>query len=491
MSAQGSLAELLSPQAAVAMRGELLIKKARGYGAPLAGSPEEWAACLRDSNRFVNAYAVIDEPQGEDVATLPFRLWPAQVKLLSDLVARKLVIILKARQLGISWLVCAYVLWLCVFRPGRVVLFLSKGETEAQELARRVRVMYERLPEWMRLRVPLVGDNTRSMTWANGSRVQSMAATKGAGRSFTASLVVLDEMAFMQWGEQVYTACKPTIDAGGQLFIVSTANGEGDLFAKLWDNAVKGLTAFLPVFLSWRARPGRDDAWRARVASESLSSVLDLQEYPDTPEEAFQATSNERFLPSMLLWDACVEQLPPLGVKEPMVVALDAGVDNDSFAVIGVTRHPTRKTDVAVRGAREWKPPKNGAIDFLGTADNPGPELFVRNLAKQFNVVMITYDPYQLHDMATRLRRDAVAWVKEFPQAQQRLEADKALLDLITQRRIAHDGNPTLRGHIDNADRKPDAETRKLRIVKRKSHLKVDLAVALSMASYECVRLNL
>ena len=68
--------------------------------------------------------------------------------------------------------------------------------------------------------------------------------------------------------------------------------------------------------------------------------------------------------------------------------------------------------------------------------------------------------------------------------------ADKQLLDLITARKALHDGNKELRAHIDNADRKSDG-TGKLRIVKRSETQKVDLAVALSMAVAECLRLNL
>jgi phage terminase large subunit-like protein len=69
-----------------------------------------------------------------------------------------------------------------------------------------------------------------------------------------------------------------------------------------------------------------------------------------------------------------------------------------------------------------------------------------------------------------------------FPQGAARLEADKGLLDLIEQRRIAHDGDATLRAHLDNANRKQDADGRRLRIVKRRQSQKIDLAVALSMA---------
>jgi hypothetical protein len=60
------------------------------------------------------------------------------------------------------------------------------------------------------------------------------------------------------------------------------------------------------------------------------------------------------------------------------------------------------------------------------------------------------------------------------------------LWDLITQRRIAHDGNPDLRAHIDHADKKVSSEGRQIRIVKRAQSLKIDLAVMLSMG---CARL--
>ena len=71
--------------------------------------------------------------------------------------------------------------------------------------------------------------------------------------------------------------------------------------------------------------------------------------------------------------------------------------------------------------------------------------------------------------------------LEPFPQGGARLEADKLLLDLITQRRIVHAGDETLRQHLANADKKVDSEGRRLRIVKRQHALKIDAAVALSM----------
>jgi hypothetical protein len=192
----------------------------------------------------------------------------------------------------------------------------------------------------------------------------------------------------------------------------------------------------------------------------------------------------ERFLASMSWWDACYEELPPLTNHEPMVIALDAGVSSDSFGLVAVTRHPTRRGDIAVRHVQEWRP-VGGKIDYQY------PESTLRALIASWDVVQVCYDPYQLHDMMTRIKNEGVVYVSPFAQGGERLEADRQLYDLIMQRRLAHPGDPALRAHIDHANKKPDPETRRLRLWKRVDSLKIDLAVCLSMAAYRCLNLNL
>ena len=233
---------------------------------------------------------------------MPFRLWPAQVRVVWMLMLERLVIILKARQLGISWLCCAYVLWRCLFQPGQVILLFSKGQDEADELLRRVKVLYERLPEWLlRATPPLAKDPTTSLiVWVNGSRVRSLPATRSAGRSFTASVVVLDEAAFLAWADQLFTALKPTIDAGGQLIILSTANGIGNLFHRLWIRAVAGLNGFKTIFLAWWCRPGRTLEWYHAQLAEYDDPAMVKQEYPSSANEAFLVSGRVRFQPEWI-----------------------------------------------------------------------------------------------------------------------------------------------------------------------------------------------
>lgn len=241
-----------------------------------------------------------EPPDGQcEVGTLPFTLWPAQVLVLWQLMRNRLVVILKARQLGITWLVCGYALWLCMFRPNRLVLAYSKGESEAKGIIRRIKVLYQRLPRWLQQQCPMRGKpGTEQLEWVNGSRVVSLPATEDAGRSETASLVIMDEFAIPRTAKHLLNAAKPTIDGGGQLIILSTARGVGNTFHAVWDRAKKGLNGFLAIFLPWWARPGRDAAWHAAKMAESDDPALVKQEYPANDREAFVASGRVRFAPA-------------------------------------------------------------------------------------------------------------------------------------------------------------------------------------------------
>lgn len=203
--------------------------------------------------------------------------------------------------------------------------------------------------------------------------------------------------------------------------------------------------------------------------------------------------SGQRFLPSITAWDACKEDLPPIVRRDrdqrirgtPLVLALDAAVNNDSFAMVAVSRHPVNHGDIAVRLTAVFKPPPGGQIDFE-TA-----ERVLYDWLDNYNIQHVTYDAYQLNDMMQRLAKKGRVLVSAFGQGPERLIGDKGLLDLIQARRISHTGDKELRAHVDNADRQTNAEANKLRIIKREDALKIDLCVALAMCAKRCLEMNL
>lgn len=229
----------------------------------------------------------IKTPQEEGAASVPFDLWPAQHGVLSHMERDPLLVILKARQLGISWLACGYILWLCTQHHGKTALLFSQGQLEANDLIERISFMYYEHREKDRL-PRLIRENTQELVWEGGSGVRSLPATKKAGRSFTASIVMFDEFAFMLFGASLYAAAKPTIDDGGKLWIISSADGQGTAYHQFWQAAQAGANGFRPIFLDWRARPSRDDGWRDRKLIEAYGdTAMVLREYPANDIEAF------------------------------------------------------------------------------------------------------------------------------------------------------------------------------------------------------------
>lgn len=206
-------------------------------------------------------------------------------------------------------------------------------------------------------------------------------------------------------------------------------------------------------------------------------------------------SSSETFVP-MEWWAACQHdqnEWPAIDQKRhPMIIALDAGVSSDTFGLWMGCRHPELRDNILQWYVQRWKPPKNGGkIDFVGTEENPGPELVLRRLVKDYNVVQVCYDPYQLHEMATRLKQEHLAWLYSFGQATGRLIADSQFRDLIRDRRYWHRGESEMTEHVQNANAEIDKEDRKIRLIKRVETLKIDLAVCGSMGSFQLLRLNL
>src|SRR5512142_2943726 len=184
------------------------------------GERPEWLACSSDAAFFLNQYGWVYDATARQ--WLPFTLWPAQVRVLDRMAEERLRCVLKARQLGLSWLVLGYGLWLLLFRPAATVLLFSKRDDEAVNLLSfRMRGMYQRLPRWLQCQAELKGA-AHEWRLSNGSAALAFPTT--GGRPYTATLAVVDEANYAPDLDALLNAVKPTVDAGGQLILVSTVD---------------------------------------------------------------------------------------------------------------------------------------------------------------------------------------------------------------------------------------------------------------------------
>ena len=265
---------------------------------------DQWLAYSRDPAAFVRDCVHIYDTTGQD--WVKFDLWPAQKDTLDVMASSRKLVILKARQLGISWLCLSYGLWLMLFQAPATVLLYSLREEESKELLWRLRGMYDRLPAYLRARA-VTNDSERRWILSNGSR--AIAFSTKSGRSYTGTLAIIDEADFVPELSQFLNAVKPSIDAGGQLFLVSTSDKQRPIstFKNLFRAAVEGTSdpavggGYRHIFLPWWARPDRDEAWRTAIQAEMYAQrgTNDdfYAEYPAVPEEALAAEQLDRRLP--------------------------------------------------------------------------------------------------------------------------------------------------------------------------------------------------
>lgn len=188
---------------------------------------------------------------------VPFRLYPFQRIIVKALREERFNILRKFRQAGCTTLVAAFALWLCLFHKLKTVVILSIGDTEAVEVLERIKIMYEELPDWMKL-VPnfrVVEKNKHTFKFANGSIIKSRPSGRESGRGLSGSLVIFDEAAFIENMETIWKAAYPTVSTGGSVFVLSTVNGIGNWYHETWEGAVKGTNYFNPVMIDYTDHP--------------------------------------------------------------------------------------------------------------------------------------------------------------------------------------------------------------------------------------------
>lgn len=222
--------------------------------------------------------------------------------------------------------------------------------------------------------------------------------------------------------------------------------------------------------------------WQAKEYYAQQAKELTESEFNRVHRNQWQS-AQQKFIDDIAIYN-CKEKLPPLANKEKIVIAVDAayGEEGDYFAIVGISKHPTDKSKkIAQRLHKVWRATKDGKLQFkdANKPDNPEyPFGYLMQLCKQYNVVCITYDPYQLHSLASEFEQKRIAWMKDFNQGKQREQADNDLYKLIRDKEISIQDDLVIE-HLNNAN-----SNEKGRLIKRNQSAKIDLAVALSMACF-------
>jgi hypothetical protein len=243
----------------------------------------EWRKCGKDPHYFLQTYWMIRHPsQG----LIPFKLRDAQTQGLQNWLDNRYSLTLKARQIGWSTLATGFQVWWALFKPESEIIDVSRTEREAKDLLAKSMRGYRNLPEWMKEKVRPVSDTQTEVVFSNGSKIASHPSASDPARGTSASLIIVDEWAFLPNPEEAWASIEPVADIGGRIIGLSTANGWGNFFHTLWVEAKAGQNQFSTQFFGWDAVPERDRAW-FEAKRASLPSWQLAQEYPSSEREAF------------------------------------------------------------------------------------------------------------------------------------------------------------------------------------------------------------
>ena len=236
---------------------------------------QEYVKCCLDPIHFFRKYCYITHPVKGRIL---FHLYSFQEETLSKFHTNRFSIINKSRQLGISTLVAAYSLWLMIFNKDKTVLCIATKQETAKGMVEKVQFMYNNLPTWMRGSQKPISDNKLSLKLANNSQIIATSAASDAGRSYAVSLLIIDEAAFIEGIDKIYTSIKPTIATGGGIIALSSPNGIGNWFHKMYKEAQINKNDFCSIELKWDLHPDRDKAWEERERN-NMSPREFAQEY--------------------------------------------------------------------------------------------------------------------------------------------------------------------------------------------------------------------
>ena len=163
--------------------------------------------------------------------------------LLTDLARELRVIIAKSRQVMATWTVCVFMTWMARFRPHTLCLLQTQKEDDAHKAISlasaksggymgRCQFIESSLPSWLKQEL---SSQQGKVVYPNGSMIEGLAGGRDQIRGKTATVVVLDELAFLEDAKATYTSINPLIQKGCRFIGISTPNGStGNLFYHLF-----------------------------------------------------------------------------------------------------------------------------------------------------------------------------------------------------------------------------------------------------------------
>lgn len=301
-------------------------------------------------------------------------LYPYQKKFISDTSTFR--IIMKARQLGLSWVIALEGLVYALVKPYQTILFVSSGEEAAKRILHYVYAFINGMPVKPKLSI----NSLTECRFANQSRVISLPNNPRTIRGFKADRVYCDEFAQLLNDNEILAAIQPSISRGGTISILSTPRGRANRFWDVWDDPAYDYSHHL---IPWQECP---DPMYRKMIKKMQRTMLDLdflQEYCGQPAISDMAFFTREVLKQVINEEA--HYLESLETKNRVVMGIDFGRRVSSTAITIAEQCPNL---VRIRCQKELR---NMPYDFA-VGDKSTQLKIIAQMNDAFNVDEINID---------------------------------------------------------------------------------------------------
>ena len=259
---------------------------------------------------------------------IPFNLNPAQLYLHKKLEAQKVAtgkvraLILKGRQQGCSSYVGGRYYHKTTYRRGVKTFILAHMDDATSNLFKMVQRFHEHCPEVVKPSTSF--SNRRELVFNKLDSAYGLgtAGSKNVGRSDTIDFLHGSEVAFYEHTDDLKTGVFQAAEMAEEIILESTANGLGNMFHQMWQDAEAGNSDYIAIFIPWywqaeyrkelpadikflqdeldyQEAYGLDNEqlyWRRMKIVDMGNPLLFKQEYPATASEAFVVTGHDALI---------------------------------------------------------------------------------------------------------------------------------------------------------------------------------------------------
>jgi len=211
-------------------------------------------------------------------------LFPDQIQLLEDYENYNENITRKYRQAGVTTVTAAWVSKILQLakpeNPERVLIIANKRDT-AIEMANKVRHFIDQWPEWINVGFSPDKNSESRFRLNNGCEVKAVATSADALRGYTPTILIFDEAAYIEAGDDFWAASMASLSTGGKIILISTPNGYDPIYYGVYDQAIRGINDFHITDLRWFKDPRYTKDLKWVKCSDIVHYMLNREQYID------------------------------------------------------------------------------------------------------------------------------------------------------------------------------------------------------------------